>query len=288
MAVAAPCAAAQKLAPRYVEASETYFVPETQSLADAKVQAARNARIKAMADEFGTLIALQSSTVIEGGRAEVTARGMSEVRGQWLGDTRAPEFRPAWDDRLGCLVLNVTVRGRACETPPATADLSLTVLRERPGQGAAVESTEFADGDNLFLRFRSGRSGYVAVFLLDDDGGVHTLLPYTRDTSTGAVAVERGRTYTFFSRADAPADLRPYTDRYRLRASVPREYNRLCLVFSPDLFTGSVGEQDGGTLRPRFQDYDTFDRWLFDLRCRDPRTGVIFTDITITKQPELP
>lgn len=269
---------------RKVEATDVYYVPETQSLFDAKLAALRAARIKAMSDAFGSLISLASDIRIEGGRETVRARGYSEVRGEYLGDTRAPRQRIWYDDTLQTLVIETSVCGRAREYASPSDDITCALTRN-DDSATATDAAEFDDGDIMYMRFRAGRSGHLAVFLIDE-GGVHTLLPYTRDNRSSTVGIERKRDYVFFSRKAAPDAMADKTDRYVLRTNRSREHNRVCVVFSPNDFSRSASENFVSTGRPQFQSYDDFDSWLFGARSKDTQMAVIYKDIYINKRPD--
>lgn len=262
--------------PRQVEAVSVYYLPLTQSILEGKIEAERRARIEALADEFGTVFGMQTTTVITSEAAKVNTLGLSEVRGQWMRDIEPPTQTMTWDDDAATVAITTRVKGLATEIPPSTTDLRVSVMAN------GRRTNTFADGEALTVGFRSGRDGYVAIFLIDDNGQTQTLLPYVRAAHQGSVAVSRDRDYAFFSPADAPAELRPVTDRYRLRCTNGEaERNRLCVVFSPNPFVGSGSESSASMRMPRSQSFADFDRWLFTLRTSDPATGVIFNDITV-------
>ncbi len=265
-----------------IEAVEIYYVPATQSLYDARITAIKRARIKALADKFGTLVTSGSEIEINSKGANVTARGLSEVKGEWLGDVTEAQQKVWYDNSLGSIVIETRVRGKAREYASPAGDIQCRLLHTE-SVDAPGESCEFYSGDNMFLHFRCGRSGFLAAFLIDDAGGVHTLLPYTRDTWSGTVAVDRKKDYLFFSQANAPEQMADLTDRYRLRTSTAREHNRICVVYSPHNFTRSSTEEFLTSQRPQFQRFEKFDNWLFKTRSKDPDMVVIYKDIFINR-----
>lgn len=237
----------------------------------------RAARVKALGDAFGTLISLRGDISIENGREAVSARGFSEVRGEYLGDIRKPQQRVWYDDVHG-LVIETTVQGRAREYSAPNGDIECVLTCD--DSPTAQDAAEYKDGDKIYMRFRSGRSGHLAAFLIDEDG-VHTLLPYTRDSHASTVKIERKHLYTFFSRDTAPEELRSVTDRYVLHSLRSKEHNRVCVVFSPNDFTRGLKEVFTGTGKTQFQSFEDFDNWLFEARSQDTEMAVIYKDIFI-------
>lgn len=270
--------ASMAAAGRTVECESTYYVPETQSLYEARHTAAVRARIEALERTFGALVSMASrSTVANGGRVSFRSTGTSEVRGVWLRDISEPDQRVWWDDKLQSLAISTTVRGEVEELRQGSADLHVGVRRNCTD--SRCEDNEFVDGDNLYLSFRSSAPGYLAVYLMDDESMVHTALPYSRD-SRGSVPVDRSTDYIFFN----PDGEDAMTDAYRLRTSRSAELCRLCVVFSPEPFAASAAESFGGTGRARSQSFDNFDRWLTRLRRDNPDTQVLFNDIILKKR----
>ncbi len=265
-----------------VEVTDTYYVPETQSLYDAKIEAVKAARIKALANTFGSLVSVATDISINNGQSFVKAKGLSEVRGEWLADIRPPHQQIWFDESLSAIIIKTTVCGYARPYASLDSDISCAITRNDDNFDAP-EASEFTDGDNMFLTFRSVRSGHLAAFLIDDNGGVHTLLPYNRDKRNSTVTTERGLKYVFFSHNTAPILLANITNRYILRSSSVREHNRICIVFSPNDFTRSANENFTSGNKPHFQNYDDFDSWLFNVRSKDPSMAVIYKDIFINR-----
>lgn len=266
--------------PRRVEATVVYQVPETQSLFDARAEAVRRARHKALEDAFGTLVAVTTATEIADGRSSVRAHGLSELRGEWLSDIGEPRQNVWWDAERQALVIETTVSGKAREITSPDFDVSATLVRHPSDSG---ETLVYNDGDNVYLRLRSSRDGFLAAFLIDDAGSVSTLLPYASDSRSASVPISRGTEYTFFDPSSAPAGLQGATTRIRLRAPRRDEHNRICIVFSPNEFTRSAAETSAGSNRVAVTPFADFDKWLFRARTADPSLTAIFKDITIKK-----
>lgn len=257
-----------------VSGTSVYLVPETQSLYEARHIAAERARTEALEASFGSLVSMVSTASIADGVVGFRSTGRSEVCGIWLRDTQRPIQKVYWDDKLETLTIETKVQGQVEELTGGKADIVSVPLREESSN--AQPAVEFNDGDRLFLRFRSSEAGYLAVFLMDDVGKVHTALPY-RQSGRSTAEIEKGKEYLFFSGES------PVSDTYRLRTSRSAEICRLCIVFSTTPFSGSALESFSSSDRANSQNFEDFDRWLLRQRQSDRNTQVVFHDIIIRK-----
>ena len=184
------------------------------------------------------------------------------------------------------LIVTVTVSGLIREIKSAAVDLNVKLMRSR-NDGELVASTEFQDGDDLYMQFSSPVEGYVAVYLVDDNGAF-CLLPYQRD-GLGRVKVKAGELYLFFSQEKAPQASRPIVDQYVMTCSPdkPLEHNKLYVIFSPNMFTKAndnrSGDNEYGMALPRQLDFHSFNKWLSKSRKRDKDMEVIMENIIIRK-----
>lgn len=265
---------------RELEHTYVYYLPDTQSPYEGRAEALRKARVDALATAFGTLVSVVNTTDIHNGTVSFRSLGQSEVRGEWLADIAAPQQIMEWDAELQSLRIVTKVKGKARELAGAPTDIVCALLKS--DEDGAEETDRFSDGDHIFLRFRSGRSGYLAVFLLDDADRVHTCLPYP-ESDAGAYAVEKGREYIFFSPRRAEGEWRRSATSYTLRTKRALEQNRLCLIFSPVDFSRSAYENFDPSSRTHSQNYADFDRWLMKLRACDAEVYVTFKDFLIEK-----
>ena len=80
-------------------------------------------------------------------------------------------------------------------------DLQTVILRNGIDEKSA--STDFKDGDDLFLSFQSPVNGYLSVYLVDAENNAYCLLPY-RAQQAGIYKVEANRRYLFFKETSAP------------------------------------------------------------------------------------
>lgn len=196
-----------------VTASYVYRAGENVTLEEAKRTALDRAKIQAIADEFGTMVTQTNLTTVgnQDGRSTVDFQsiGGSDLRGEWIETFGEPIYNISYDQ--GMLVVDVTVKGRIREIVGAKADISVKILRN--GTDDRFESSEFRNGDDLYLAFQSPVDGYLAVYLIDKHDDAYCLLPY-RGQSEGIYRVEANRRYLFFSEKEAPVAERSLVDEY--------------------------------------------------------------------------
>jgi hypothetical protein len=261
---------AQKM--KTVEAEYTYYAPENVSLAEARRYALNQARLKAIAEEFGTIVAQTNLTHIETGGEKSSSRfssfGSSDVKGEWIEDSDKPEYTEGYEG--GTLIVTCKVKGKAREIVSSKIEFLAKVLCN--GTEDRFESDQFKSGDELYLSFLSPVNGYLAVYLVDDDNQVQCLLPYTSQTN-GIYQVEADRKYILFSEKAAPRD---QVDEYVLTANHDLEHNQVYVIFSPNQFVKAVDEASsrvadakgiGGF--PREVSFDDFHKWLAKCRRHD-------------------
>lgn len=255
----------------------TYIVPENVSREEAKRIAAERARIEALAAEYGTIVSQDNTTYISSrnGKGDVVFQslGGSDVRGEWLSDTEEPTYRFSVDERTGETAVYARVCGKAREITRSEVPLQVRVLRN--GTQSNHESEAFRAGDDLYVSFLSPVGGYVAVFLMDEDGQVVCMLPY-QSQAEGAYAVAADREYVFFAKAQASQAERPIVDEYVMTCAGEQETDYLYLVFStqpfskPAMPSGIIGLED-------------FHAWRARLLRRDEHAQVLQKTIIIWK-----
>lgn len=267
-----------------LSAEYTFITTADMSVSEAKRTALERARIQALADEFGTTVSQTNTTQIKnssgGGSSSLDflSIGSSEVKGEWLQDTKAPEYEIKFDNNN--LIVKVTVSGKAREIVSASVEIDTAVLRN--GTARKFESDDFRDGDDMYIYFKSPVAGYVAVYLVDDSKTAYCLLPYSGDND-GQETVEAGREYVFF---DATQENDPQrktlVDELTMTCSKALEHNEIFVVFSVKPFVKAIDEQTDERL-PRSLSADDFRRWLTKNRVKDTDMVVINRLIKVTK-----
>lgn len=283
-------AVAQRIAT--VEGEYVYHVPENVSDEEARRVGLYRAQLVAIANEFGTLVSQNATTVTENrqGQSSVDffAVGGSDVRGEWLETLGSPTYKFSYEGDFR--VLRVWVKGKAREIVASLTECDLHVLRN--GTDNRFESTDFVDGDMLYVSFRSPMDGYLCLFLLDEnDHNCYALLPDPDDSSNGSYHVKGNEQYVFFSSGHMEGK-QPYPcDVYLNCANSRVENNVLYVVFSPNKFVRPVASfgssiKDNGDTLPGSVTFRSFTKWLNAARSRDKDMICKQISITIKKKNE--
>ncbi len=264
-----------------VEGEYTFYAPENMSPAEARRVALDRAMTTAIANEFGTLISQNSSTVIRNDESDshnnFFSIGGSEVKGEWIRTIGEPEYSISYESDM--LVVRVKVKGEAREIETAAVNFDARTLKN--GTDLRFESYEFRNNDDLFLYFKSPETGYVAVFLLDEaTTDVSMLLPYA-SSSLSSYPVRRGKAYVFFSEATCEKDDAGEVENYVLMCNADVEYNSIYVVFSPEKFTSPLSEKRH--LDVPVITYGEFNKWLTHNRKHDKRMNVQTIPVKISK-----
>ncbi|MBR1889759.1 MAG: DUF4384 domain-containing protein [Alloprevotella sp.] len=258
-----------------------YYADASLSLKEAKSLAIENAKLQAIAKEFGTIITQDtrsSDHLTESDeRSYFLQLNSAEVKGEWVEDLKEPvcEVVEVLSDML---VIKTVVSGRARAISNDACEFEVKVLRN--GTEARFADTNFKNGDDLFLSFRAPVSGYIAVYLIDEAPEAYCLLPYSKEDS-GQQFVRHGREHIFFSPAHAtPQDIYKVDELNMTCSDANVEHNQLYVIFSPNPFTKALDEQQD-ELIPRHLSFKDFSKWLSKCRKRDKNMGVQVIHLTI-------
>ena len=230
------------------------------------------AKLNAIANEFGTIVAQTNLTRMEtnGERSKMrfNSFGSSDVKGEWIETLGKPEYDVQLID--GAQVVTCRVKGKIREIVTSQADVKVKVLRN--GREDRNEDDRFKDGDDLFMSFQTPLKGYLAVYLVDDNEQVQCLLPYLNQQS-GIFQVEANRRYVLFSAKDDP---QLYVDEYTMNAERSEEYYQIYVIFSPNLFVKAVDVASEKVVKgndiagyPRELSFEDFHKWLAKCRRHD-------------------
>lgn len=264
-----------------VEGEYIFYAPENMSPAEARRVAVDRAMITAIANEFGTLVSQNSSSVIKNDGSDSQENffsiGESEVKGEWIRTIGEPEYTISYEQDM--LVVKVRVKGEACEIETAAIDLDVKLLKNNAD--LKFESREFNNNDEIFLYFKSPENGYLAVFLLDETTtDVSMLLPYEA-SRLSAYPVKRGKPYIFFSERTCDVAEADIVENYVLVCSKEVEYNSIYVVFSPNKFTSPLS--DSRHLDVPIVSYEEFNKWLIKNRKRDKEMNIQTITVKIKK-----
>lgn len=264
-----------------VSGESTFYGESSHSLNDCKRFALEQARIAALAHEFGTTISqdVYQRDVVSGTTESnyFSMLNRTEVNGEWLADEGEPQYTVGHDADNN-FVVTCRIKGKARRLTNEAAEFAASVLRN--GNEKRFADTRFRDGDDMKLYFRAPVAGYLAVYLIDDSRNVYSLLPYST-ASDGIVRTARDKDYIFFDAAKADKAF-GQPDELVITLEGDVERNQLYVLFSPNPFTRALDNSAEAGL-PRSLSYDDFTRWLTNARKRDPRMGMKVMHLEITK-----
>ena len=263
----------------------TYYAPEDESPKEAKEKALQLAQLNALANEFGTIVSQTNLTKIENSNGRSSnhflSLNSSDVRGEWLETIGKPEITVRYEENM--LIVTCKIRGKAREVLAAHIEVIGKTLRN--GTDDNCESDHFKSNDQLYLSFQSPVRGYLAAYLVDDDGEVACLLPY-QEQQDGVCRIEANKRYVFFKRGQSQFDT---TDELVITCKRAIEHNQLYFIFSPNGFVKAVDKESeketgngiGGY--PRELSYEDFHNWLAKCRRHDKNMTLIKKVLTIEK-----
>ncbi len=272
---------AQKI--KTVSGEYIYYPPETESYEESKKTAVQRAQLQILADTFGTMVDSGSATRISNvnGQSDIEqfTLGESHVKGEWIETIGEPTVtRYLTDDDM--LAIKVKITGKVREIVKSKIDFKALALKN--GTDVRFESTDFREGDELFLYFASPVDGFLTVYLYDGNNDVYRLLPYSQE-SDGSATVKAGAEYVFFSCEKADPKEAWCVDEYVLTCTRDIELNRIYTIFSPNTFTKALDSDSNLELTPRGLEYVDFQKWLSRVRSFDKDLEVKTIDITIKR-----
>lgn len=263
-----------------VSGEYSYHAPIDVSIEQAKAIALERARLQCLADEFGTIVNQSNSTIIRtsNGQTDMSqfSLGGTEVKGEWLGDLRAPVYQIRYDEVNECNIVHVRVVGKARAITGAKIDIESKILCN--GHSARHEREVFYEGDQLFMSFLSPVDGYLCVYLVDEEANAFCLLPYETD-SNGSQRVQSNKNHIFFSKQLSTNP--ELVDEYVMSCAHDNESNVFYIIFSPNSFTKSVDYSSYTSLQQL--SYEDMQTWLLDVQSKDAQLQVIRKTIRINR-----
>lgn len=256
-----------------VSGNYTYYGDKNDSPAMSKMKALEGARLDAISKEFGTIVTqdvLQADRIdSKGETSNFFSLSSTEVKGEWIADDGEPTFVVSLgnDD---CLIVNCRVNGTAKSISNDAVEFEAVALRN--GNTKGNSSTEYHQGDDLFLSFTAPVDGYVSVFLMGNDGDVNKMLPYQQD-SRQEVKVKKNYDYIFFDPTKGTGEFGE-VDGMEISTNGDIEFNKLYVVFSPNPFSIPVLHPAKSEITLPYLTEEEFSKWLVKNRRNDPKMGV--------------
>lgn len=266
-----------------VSGEATYYDDGRHSRVECERLAAEQARVNALAKAFGTIVTqdiIQSDRVVDGRETNnFLALSATEVRGEWVADIGQPQFSYEHDANQN-LIVTCKIKGRAHEISNEAVAFETAVLKN--GVFRNNESSNFTDGDQMYLYFLGSSDGYLMVFLEDETRSVYNLLPYPHSTQKD-VRVKKYEEYTFFSPERGKGQFGQEEELILTAEDYP-EYNKLYVVYSPNPFSAPVMRSQG--VLPEMK-ADDFTKWLLKTRRNDPKMGLKVINMEISPKTRL-
>lgn len=256
-----------------VSGNYTYYGDKNDSPAMSKMKALEGARLDAISKEFGTIVTqdvLQADRIdSKGETSNFFSLSSTEVKGEWIADDGEPTFVVSLgnDD---CLIVNCRVNGTAKSISNDAIEFEAVALRN--GNTKGNSSTEYHQGDDLFLSFTAPVDGYVSVFLMGNNGDVNKMLPYQQD-SRQEVKVKKNYDYIFFDPSKGTGEFGE-VDAFCIGTDGEIEFNKLYVVFSPNPFSIPVLHPAKSDITLPYLTEEEFSKWLVKNRRNDPKMGV--------------
>ena len=264
-----------------VMAEYIYRAPDNETVQQAKEEALRRAKSQAIADKFGTYITDDSKidvVTINGETSSVyTASGASSVRGEWVATLSEPVYDIAYADNM--LVVKVSVKGKIREYNFQKVNVDAHLLRN--GTDSTNMSTDFVEGDVMYLRFNASCPGHLLVYQTDDRSAFR-LLPYRRQTE-GSVRYDEARPVVYFDKNAVPPDQRRLMDEYIMLTTKPVEINTVWVIFSPNNLFRAADSQIESALPCELNRIE-FQKWVNRARMEDKQLVVKEIPVTIRKK----
>ena len=234
---------------------------------EAYQQAEQLAMINAIEQAFGTYVEQQMDMTIKEGRTAYNIIGTTKVRGDWL-ETIDKDFSEhveiesgKYNKKQNVKYITCNIKGKVRKSSPkANIDFVLLNCPE-----LACRTSDYIDGEQLYIYFKSPVDGYVSVYV--DEGDItYRLLPYVTmgDNYQSGVHISGDDEYIFFSEgnnnfSDAIVDeIEMYTNKQV-------EYNNIYIIFAEEPFVKPIlkkKEVAEGRILPKSLESVKFHEWL--------------------------
>lgn len=285
--ILAMCGIANAQGEKSVHAIIDYEPSEAETQAQARMTAIQRARQKALEDEFGLVVAQTNITNVSNGDLHFRSLGISDVAGEWLGDTKEPVISLATQgDRL---IIKAEVWGKARKIVSEKIDLDVHILRNTPSKSHATRN--FLDNDKFFISFKSPIDGFLSVYMMDDSMNFQRILPYM-DSKLKSYQVEGNKEYISHCNDEIPGFTNfEYTSDMAHVVLAPGKSLEECMfyvLFSPNKFLDPDDDESKrsykyreGLMLPPSVNQEHMQEWLLKNRRHDKMMQVVKIPIMI-------
>jgi|AntAceMinimDraft_16_1070373.scaffolds.fasta_scaffold07233_5 hypothetical protein len=226
--------------------------------------------IDALENEFGTYVGQETDMSLNDGKISFNTIGTTKVKGAWVETTdisfeeEKREIKGQYGKELE-IWITCRIKGKAKKATPK-ADIFYQTLN---CPNTECRTVEYISGEQLYLNFKTPVSGYLSIWLCDNDKA-YRLLPYEnmKDKEYNVCSVKADKDYVFFAKEnnyfkDAAVD------EQELFTNSKIEYNTIYIIFSEQHYVKPIlnnaqdlDEYKKGYKTPKSVDIDTFKKWL--------------------------
>ncbi len=263
--------------PVKVSGEGTYFLEGKDNLDFARSMAIELAKANAIESTFGSLVSssTHSSLSWTGGEERNSFSSMTRTLqlGVWVKDLKEPEVT-TFIGKDGSIGFTAKVSGlarRVTSRPVETQGQVIATMGRNDEEGMPAESLR--QGAEFFFRFRAAADGYLAIYLIDENGKVFQAAPI-QGVDNRLLEVKNSQTLTI---RDKGVKNEAYIDDPTLK----EVHNQVIFIFSPTLYSLPLCDlsSDGSSLL----DYDRFHAWLQEMAAIDDNFTVTCQTIRILR-----
>ena len=255
-------------------------VEEHLSLDETRDLAREQAKLDAIESIFGTQLTKEGYVDVADGDPNVILKSMSSLKGEWLKTTNevfTEESRKIRDEygRRTEIWIICQVEGKVREITQPVIPYEFRTLN---CPDLRCETTDFKNGESMYLHFESPIDGYLSVYLVDTENA-YRILPYQQMPSDylNHLPVSADRDYMFFTVGKSYDYFEgfPYylIDEIYLDTDREQEFFKLYVVFSKEPFDKPILDDEvevaGEYTTPKTLSKRNFEVWVQDNRIFD-------------------
>lgn len=269
-------------------------IEDTWSKVVAKNKVRQLAKINAIERVFGTYIEQETNIDIEDGEISFKILGNTRVKGEWL-KTKDESFREdivevkSKNGKANEIWITCKINGVVREIVRPKLAFVTNALN---CQQAECRTTRFINGESFYLHFKSPSSGFLSVYIVEDDV-VYRMLPYQEMITPyiDAVPVTHDKEYIFFSHSEKHDYFEDFhfsrIDEIGMETEDDKEYLKLYVVFSKKKFSKPILKEgtviiDGPI--PKSLSALKFEQWISQNRIYNVDFNYEILNLEIVKQ----
>jgi len=274
-----------------VEGKFQMKMESSQTFDFAKQKACDFARVQAMEDQFGRVVIQSNSTLLEnvqsGQKVETKSvfnlMADTFVNAEWIEDSKPQTV--SQEIKNNEIWLTCKVEGKAKEIQREKLDLLIETLDCTEKK---CKTSEFKNGEEFYLNFKSPKDGFVVIFL-DDKSTAYCIYPYQEMPyeEFNKFNFLAQKDYLFFSAAHKFKNNWNFIDQLQIETNSGYEKNRLFVLFSENPINVPLLNEklkgNSGLSIPRSLSSEDFQKWIQKIRLKDEKMQLEIADITISK-----